>query len=138
MIRFAVTAEALDTAQLVTQMSDPRSGALSIFTGIVRNHDPSVDGEVAGLEYSAHPEADNILERLTTENHRAFGSHATTAFHRVGSLAVGDTALVVAVMNAHRREAQDACSQLVETIKAELPVWKKEVLVNGEHVWVAW
>lgn len=118
----------------VAAVTGPRHGAIATFLGIVRDHDPSVEGEVTALEYSAHPDAPGILEAICTSHD---GPEVTIAVtHRVGLLHVGEAALVAAVASAHRREALDTLGALVEHIKGELPVWKKEILADGSHTWV--
>lgn len=118
----------------VAAVVGPRYGAVATFLGLVRDHDASVEGEVTALEYSAHPDASRILEEICASHDGPDVAIAVT--HRVGRLGVGESALVAAVASAHRREALDTLSALVEHIKAELPVWKKEILADGSHTWV--
>jgi molybdopterin synthase catalytic subunit len=117
-------------------VSDPRAGAVATFVGLVRDHDPSVEGRVVGLDYTAHPTAPDVLERLAAAAAEHEDVIGVAVSHRIGHLAVGEAAIVAAVSTAHRAEAFDVCRALVETVKAELPVWKREVLEDGSHVWV--
>ena len=117
-------------------MSVPRAGAVATFLGVVRDHDPSVEGEVVALDYSAHPDAEAVLARLAGDAAATDGVLGVAVSHRVGLLRVGEAAIVAAVATAHRALAFDVCRELVETVKAELPVWKREVLRDGSHVWV--
>ncbi|WP_062211974.1 molybdenum cofactor biosynthesis protein MoaE [Demequina oxidasica] len=121
----------------VSAVAGPAQGAIASFVGTVRDHDPSVDGRVTHLDYSAHPDAQGTLERIAAEvcGDDAVGLTAAVT-HRIGLLEVGDAAIVAAVSSAHRAEAFDTCRLLVERIKAELPVWKREVLADGSHTWV--
>lgn len=130
-----VTDEALDVAAHLASVSQPRHGAVALFVGIVRDHDPSVEGEVTALEYVAHPDAAAALLRIV-EAERIDGEVAVAATHRVGLLAVGEAALVVAVGTAHRAQAQAVCARIVEAIKRDVPVWKRELLANGTAHWV--
>lgn len=135
MIRLALISEApalLDAH--VSAVSGPHWGAIATFVGTVRDHDPSVAGEVTALEYSAHPDALTVLEAICARSDGPDVAIAVT--HRVGLLGVGEAAIVAAVASAHRREALDTLGVLVEHIKAELPVWKKEILADGSHTWV--
>lgn len=118
----------------VAAVTDPRHGAIATFLGIVRDHDASVEGEVTALEYSAHPDAPRVLKAICASHDRPEVAIAVT--HRVGLLSVGEAAFVAAVASAHRREALDTLGALVEHIKADLPVWKKEILADGSHTWV--
>lgn len=131
-----VVEEALDLQFHVEHVSDPRAGAVATFVGLVRDHDPSVEGRVVGLDYTAHPDAQAVLERLAAAAAESEDVIGIAVSHRIGHLAVGEAAIVAAVSTAHRAEAFDVCRALVETVKAELPVWKREVLEDGSHVWV--
>jgi len=130
-----VVDEPLDLLFPVEQVSGPRAGAVATFVGLVRDHDPSVEGRVVGLDYSAHPDAAAVLERIAAAavTDDVLGIAVS---HRVGHLAVGEAAIVAAVATAHRAEAFEVCRALVETVKAELPVWKREILEDGTHLWV--
>jgi molybdopterin synthase catalytic subunit len=126
----------LDLAEHVAAVSGPKVGAVAPFLGLVRDHDPSVDGEVVALDYTAHPDAEAVLRRLAQDAAAVDGVLGVAVSHRVGLLQVGEAAIVAAVASAHRALAFDVCRALVETVKAELPVWKREVLRDGSHVWV--
>lgn len=130
-----LSGEPLVPADLLAAVDDPRAGAVATFVGRVRDHDPRVDGEVVALEYSAHPDAAAVLARLADEAGAGEGVLHVALAHRVGRLAVGDPALVAVVATAHRGLAFDVCRDLVESVKAELPVWKREVLADGSHIW---
>ncbi|WP_024287551.1 molybdenum cofactor biosynthesis protein MoaE [Cellulomonas sp. KRMCY2] len=126
----------LDVTAHLVAVGDPGAGAVACFVGQVRDNDPSVDGEVVALEYSAHPDAAAVLERLAREAAGRDGVLGVAVSHRVGRLVVGEAAVVAVVSTAHRALAFVVCSDLVEAVKAELPVWKREVLADGSHVWV--
>lgn len=131
-----ITDRPLGLEEHVAAVADARSGAVATFLGRVRDHDPAVTGEVVGLEYSAHPDAGQVLDRIAGHWAAHDGVLGVAVSHRVGRLAVGEAAIVAAVATAHRRLAFEVCGALVEQVKAELPVWKKEVLADGQHVWV--
>lgn len=131
----ALSAEPLVPADLFAAVDEPRAGAVATFVGRVRDHAPAVHGAVVALEYSAHPDAAAVLVRLADEAGAREGVLHVALAHRVGRLAVGEPALVAVVATAHRALAFDVCRDLVEAVKAELPVWKREVLADGSHVW---
>ena len=131
-----VVDEPLDLQFHVEHVSGPRAGAVASFVGLVRDHDPSVEGRVVGLDYSAHPDAAAVLARIAESFVADDDVLGLAVSHRVGHLAVGEAAIVAAVATSHRAEAFDVCRALVEKVKAELPVWKREVLDDGSHVWV--
>ncbi|OBJ70165.1 molybdenum cofactor biosynthesis protein MoaE [Mycobacterium sp. 1274756.6] len=111
------------------------AGAVVGFVGAVRNHDGG--REVLHLEYSAHPSAQEVLAEAVAEvAAQARGVRAVAASHRIGTLHIGDAALVAAVAADHRREAFATCALLVDTIKERLPVWKHQFFADGTDEWV--
>lgn len=132
----AVTTSPLSVADHLAAVAHPAAGAVDLFVGQVRDHDPAAAAAVVGLEYSAHPDAERILAGLVEEAGTRPGVLGVAASHRCGVLPVGEIAVVVAVATAHRDLAFAVCRDLIELIKVELPVWKRELLVDGSHVWV--
>ena len=130
-----ISTEALDLDTHLAAVDDDSAGAVTTFVGRVRDHDPDASGAVVALEYTAHPDAEETLRRIASE---AIGSSAAivAVSHRIGRLGVGDAAVVIAVSSPHRAEAYEVSRTVIEAIKAELPVWKREVLEDGSHVWV--
>jgi molybdopterin synthase catalytic subunit len=131
----AISAEPLDLDAHLRAVDDPRMGAVTTFVGRVRDHDPDAATAVVALEYSAHPDAAAALARLATAAIGSSGALVAVS-HRVGVLQVGDAAVVIAVASAHRAEAFDVCRTLIETIKTDLPVWKKQVESDGTATWL--
>ena len=134
------TIAALSSAPLsldahIAAVADPSHGAVATFVGLVRDHDPAVAGTVTHLEYSAHPDAERVLVEIVNDVQSAHGV-VIALTHRTGLLAVGEPAIVAAAAAAHRASAFDACRDVVERVKAELPIWKREVLADGGHAWV--
>ena len=123
----------LDSAAIEAFVLGEQHGALVTFRGIVRNHDHGL--AVTALDYQAHPDAADFLEACCRDIASQFGLRVAAA-HRVGSLVVGDTALVAAVAAPHRAEAFAACEQLVELIKHRVPIWKRQHLADGATEWV--
>jgi molybdopterin synthase catalytic subunit len=129
-----VTEETLDLQAHLTAVSDPAAGATVSFSGVVRDHD---DGRgVTELEYHAHPTATSVVAQVAAEIAARDGVIAVAVSHRIGLLRVGDVALAAAVSAAHRREAFAGCSDLVDEVKRRLPVWKRQVFVDGSDEWV--
>ncbi|WP_170025310.1 molybdenum cofactor biosynthesis protein MoaE [Planctomonas sp. JC2975] len=136
-LRAEISADPLDLAAHVALVESPQMGAVATFVGIVRDHDPDAAGVVVALEYSAHPDAARVLADLAERV--AVGERAEVRIavsHRIGRLSVGDVAIVCAVASAHRGDAFDVCRELVEAVKHELPVWKKQLEADGSHSWV--
>lgn len=128
-----ITEEPIDEAAVKAAVESETSGALVMFHGIIRNHDGGQS--VNSLDYSHHPEAQKFLENIIAEEQDRTGLKLS-AVHRVGPLSIGDAALVAASAAAHRREAFEAIENLVERIKAEVPIWKKQHFTSGSSEWV--
>lgn len=128
----------LSVDEVFQAVQDPAAGGTALFVGTVRDVDPTVDPDstVVRLDYSSHPAAldklREVAERVATES----GVIAVAAVHRVGELAVGDAAVVVAAAAGHRAEAFGASRRLIDELKAEVPIWKHEVFADGETTWV--
>ncbi|MBE1877393.1 molybdenum cofactor biosynthesis protein MoaE [Myceligenerans pegani] len=111
----------------------PECGAVVTFRGVVRDDDGG--RSVTSLDYEAHPDAAETLRKVCQAVAAETGLRVA-AVHRYGHLEVGDVALVASASAGHRREAFEACSLLVERIKAEVPIWKKQRFTDGESEWV--
>jgi molybdopterin synthase catalytic subunit len=129
-----VTHAPISVADLATIVASERAGATVTFSGDVRDHDHGK--QVAHLEYEGHPSARDVLTDIAREVGARHSVIALAVIHRIGSLAIGDAALVAAVSAAHRDAAFAACADLVDTTKARLPVWKHQVFVDGTDEWV--
>lgn len=124
----------LDVGEVVSALTDRAAGALTLFVGQVRDHDGGRG--VEGLDYSAHPSA---LTRLREVADRVAAEHdvlGVAAVHRVGTLQIGDVAVVVATTSAHRDASFVASRALIDTLKAEVPVWKHQRFDDGDEEWV--
>lgn len=132
-VRAAVTEASLDLTALAQEVADAAAGAVVTFEGVVRNHD---EGQgVQGIEYSCHPSAGEVITQVVAEAAARPGVRALGAVHRVGSLQVGEAALVVAVAAEHRGQAFGAAAELVDQVKLRLPVWKRQVFADGSSAW---
>jgi molybdopterin synthase catalytic subunit len=126
--------EPLDVAQIEALVRDRDAGGVAVFVGVVREHDDGRD--VTGLSYSAHPTAINVLTEVAADVVTKYDVIAVAVVHRVGDLAVGDLAVVAAVSAAHRGPAIDACHDLIDTLKARVPIWKHQTFADGSDEWV--
>lgn len=124
----------LMVAEVLAAVSGATVGGTTIFVGAVRDHD---DGnEVAALSYSAHPGALETLRSVVADVAAAHPKANLAAVHRVGDLAIGDLAVVVGAGCAHRDEAFAAARDLIEQIKAQVPIWKHQRFADGSEEWV--
>lgn len=130
----AVSEELLDIDAHLRAVEDPRLGGVTTFVGRVRDNDPDAQSPVVGLEYSAHPDAEAALRRIAEEA-GGDASAVVAVSHRVGRLEVGDAAVVIAVASEHRAEAFEVCRAVIEDIKRDLPVWKRQVESDGTTSW---
>ena len=125
---------ALSSDEVLAAVADPTAGGTALFIGTVRNHDQ--DKPVDRLSYEAHPDA---LEHLRKVAQRICDDPAVTALaavHRTGDLVIGDAAVIVAVAASHRDVAFTACRQLIDELKAEVPIWKHQRFTDGGSEWV--
>ncbi|PRI10673.1 molybdenum cofactor biosynthesis protein MoaE [Leucobacter massiliensis] len=128
-----VDEQPIDEAAVRAAVDSPESGAVVVFHGVIRNHDGGA--AVRALDYSAHPEAQRLLAELVADEAARSGLRLAAA-HRVGALRIGDAALVAAAAAAHRAEAFAAIERLVERIKAEIPIWKRQHFADDTSEWV--
>lgn len=129
-----ISDEPLSVDRVLAGLEDPAAGGLVLFVGRVRDHDGGQG--VTGLSYSAHPSA---LERLQDVCDRVAEEYDVTgvaAVHRVGDLDIGDLAVVVATTAGHRGSSFEASRALIDTLKAEVPIWKHQRFADGTDEWV--
>jgi len=124
----------LDVNQALSLVFGPEIGGIALFVGTVRNRDH--DAAVISLDYTQHPSAVDVLTRCAEETADHHDVLAIAVQHRVGHLEVGDIAVVVAVGAVHRGEALAACAHLINTLKAEVPIWKEQHFASGDAEWV--
>lgn len=135
-VRFARISESPITLQeCVSAVEERQAGAVVTFAGVVRDHDEGRG--VQGLSYSAHPAAGEAIAASADRVAAAHPEASIAVAHRIGELAVGDVALACAVSSAHRAAAFAACAELVDDIKATVPIWKEQVFDDGSTEWVA-
>jgi molybdopterin synthase catalytic subunit len=126
--------EPLSLDEVRAAVSDPGAGAIVLFAGTVRDQDGGQG--VVRLSYSAHPSAAAELHRVAEKVVAEFGVLALAAVHRTGELDIGDLAVVAAVSCPHRGEAFEACRMLIDTLKHEVPIWKRQWFSDGSSEWV--
>jgi molybdopterin synthase catalytic subunit len=140
-----LSAEPISVDQAIAAVESDTAGAVVSFSGVVRNHDGGKP--VERLSYSAHPTAHQVMAdvvaRLAEEQAAGAGEGGVPsqpvriwAAHRIGMLEIGDPALVCAVSAAHRGQAFAVCSELVDRIKEQVPIWKEQFFTDGSVEWV--
>lgn len=142
-VHAVLSAEPISVDQAVAAVESDTAGAVVSFSGVVRNHDGGKP--VLRLSYSAHPTAHQVMAdvvaQLAAEHTPAEGKGQSQpvriwAAHRTGMLEIGEPALVCAVSAAHRGQAFAVCAELVDRIKAQVPIWKEQFFADGTVEWV--
>lgn len=129
-----LTGEPLSLDRCVAAVRDPAMGGLVTFTGMVRRHSRGVT--VERLEYEAYePMAVREMTRLCEEIEAEHAGVRLAVEHRVGTLQVGELAVVIAAAAPHRAEAFTACRAMIDRLKERVPIWKKELGEDGS-TWV--
>jgi molybdopterin synthase catalytic subunit len=129
-----LVADPIDAGALLAQVQSAERGGTACFLGTVRNHQRG--RQVLRLEYSAYlPMAEAECGRIVAEAESRWDV-AVALRHRIGELAIGDTAVAIAAASAHRDEAFLACRYTIEEVKRRVPIWKREVYADGSVEWV--
>lgn len=131
--RIQATTLSLDTLLASSERAD--CGALAIFAGTVRDHH---EGRVVrSLTYSAYARvAEKLIRDIEQEIAQRFDVPICRAVHRVGALAIGETAILAIARGAHRAETFAAMQALVEAVKHRVPIWKEEFYADGTSAFV--
>jgi molybdopterin synthase catalytic subunit len=125
----------LSVADCAAWAATPKCGGIDMFIGTVRN--VTKGKAVVRLEFEAYESmALSEMQKLADAAAGKWPVHKVLIHHRVGTLAVGEIAVVIAVSSPHRDAAFEACRYLIDTLKQTVPIWKKEVFEDGEQ-WVA-
>ena len=133
---FSLTDKEIVPSKEVLESLDPRSGGLVFFEGRVRYHNEG--HSVKSLEYQCYDEmAINEGEKIIKSAFTKFDIHSAKCIHRYGHLNIKDIAVWVAVGSSHRKEAFQACEYIIDQVKCNVPIWKKEYYVDQKPVWVA-
>jgi molybdopterin synthase catalytic subunit len=120
-----ITEQPIDLQELIEAVTNERNGGVVLFTGLVRRWNEGQ--QVHWLEYEAYQEAAEAeMEKLAVQVQERWGLTDIAMVHRVGHLEISEIAVAVAVGAPHRAEAFDACEYAIDTLKATVPIWKKE------------
>jgi molybdopterin synthase catalytic subunit len=133
---FEIREQELSVAEVIAAVTRPEAGGISVFVGTVRSD--NAGHAVTLLEYQAYASmAAKEMARIGAEISAEIAGVELAVLHRVGSLTVGQIAVVCAASAAHRGEAFSACRLLIDRIKARVPIWKREHGPSGPY-WVGW
>lgn len=132
-MRVEILDHELPTCTVVDEIKAGSDGAVCVFDGIVRNN--TRGRQTVYLDYEAYREmALKQMNELAEQALEKFGVRDVALLHRLGRLQVGETSVLIVVASAHRGAAFDACRWLIDTLKKQVPIWKKETFVDGA-VW---
>ncbi|OIN59702.1 molybdenum cofactor biosynthesis protein MoaE [Arsenicibacter rosenii] len=130
----ALTSDPIDMGSAQKYLQSDQAGAINFFLGVVR--DNTADRAVDRLEYEAYGRmAISEMQKIADQACQRWNILRYVIIHRTGVLRVGETAVLIGVATPHRADSFDACRYIIDTIKQTVPIWKKEVLTDGE-VWV--
>ncbi|HEY3220472.1 MAG TPA: molybdenum cofactor biosynthesis protein MoaE [Gemmatimonadales bacterium] len=127
-----LTKSPISAASLLSSVQSPERGGTCVFLGTVRSED-----DVTGIEYSAYDEmAIAEIERMLAEARARWPDARVALQHRLGIVPVGEASIAIAAAAPHRDEAFAACRYVIEEVKKRLPIWKKELHLDGSATWV--
>ena len=130
-----ITDKPIDIREAADAAASKTAGAVNLFVGNIRHE--SHGQQVRWLEYEAYESmAVSEIRKIMEEASRRWDVKGYAVIHRIGTLRPGETAVVIAVATGHRKESFEACSYVIDTLKETVPIFKKEVLENGEE-WVS-
>lgn len=125
----------LSPQDCLQQVASDEAGGTVLFDGTVRNN--TQGRAVVRLEFEAYaPMAISEMRKIAEEVERRWEARHVAIHHRVGTLGIGDIAVLIAVATPHRAAAFEACQYAIDTLKETVPIWKKEIFEDGE-IWVA-
>ena len=131
---FRLTHGPVNLTSVVVEVADERAGAIATFLGTVRAQSRGRD--VIALEYEAYEEmAEDVMAAIADDVQQRFDLCKVAIAHRLGRVEVGETSVAIAVSAPHRQDALAACADAIEALKAEVPLWKKELYADGEE-WI--
>ncbi len=129
-----LTHNQLDRTALIEYVTVPEYGAVTIFEGIVRNN--THQQTTLYLEYEAYEiMAMEVLRRIAEDAQRRWPGIGISVAHRLGRVEIGEASVIIAVGSAHRAEGFAACHYIIDTLKSDVPIWKKEFTPDGSY-WV--
>ncbi len=130
-----ITSDPIDPEDIMSRVRSDADGAIVLFCGVVRDHDAG--RAVVGLRYEAHEAmAREKLEQISADVASQVEIGDIAVVHRVGELSVGEISVAIAVAAPHRDAAYKASREVIERLKREVPVWKRERYADGDEAWL--
>lgn len=133
-VAVTLTSGEISSTSSIQQVQSDSCGAIVNFVGNVRNNDHGK--EVSSLSYEIHPQTESILVQVVNEVASRHKVSKVAVAHRYGEIPIGESAFIVSVSASHRGEAFAACAEIVDEVKARIPIWKHQVFADGTDEWV--
>jgi molybdopterin synthase catalytic subunit len=132
-----ITSEPLSVDAAVRSVTHPDVGGIDVFLGTTRSETSSEQKKLASLDYEAYADmAMGQMRDLAARARQRWPILRLAVLHRIGRVAVGEPSVIIAVACPHRAEAFEACRWLIDALKAEVAIWKREVWADGSSSWV--
>ena len=132
-----ITAHPVPVDQAIRFVSDSRAGGVGVFLGTTRDESSTTGAPLVALDYEAYPEmAMRQLRDVARRARERWPILKLVLLHRTGRVGLAEPSVIVAVSTPHRAEAFEACRFLIDALKAEATIWKKEVWADGQQTWV--
>src|SRR5579864_5544274 len=129
--------ERIEIGPVIEFVTDPAAGGIAVFLGTTRAETNSAGAVLRALDYEAYEEmARAQMESLAVEARRRWSIQRLAILHRIGRVPLAEPSVIIAVSTPHRADAFDACRWLIDTLKSQAPIWKKEVWADGTQRWV--
>ena len=133
---FEIVDHEIDIDSITAKVSSPEAGAIATFIGVTRNFTGNM--QVTCLQYEAYPSmAIKMMKKIGAMAEKAFDIKKIAITHRIGAVSIEEVSVVIAVSASHRKPAFQACEYAIDTLKELVPIWKKELMTNGEQKWIA-
>jgi molybdopterin synthase catalytic subunit len=132
-----IQADAIDTDKAIAFVADPRAGGIDVFLGTTRAERHADGRDLVALDYEAYTDmAAKQLQQLAATARLRWPIVKLVILHRMGRVALAEPSVVIAVSCPHRGDAFEACRWLIDALKADVTIWKKEVWSDGNGTWV--
>jgi molybdopterin synthase catalytic subunit len=132
-----IPATSLSARAAVDAVAAAGAGGIAVFLGTTRAEENERGQPLVALDYEAYPEmAGQQMRDLARRAREKWPIVRLALLHRAGRVPIGEASVIIAVACAHRGEAFDACEWLIDTLKAEVAIWKKEIWGDGSGTWV--
>lgn len=129
-----IVTEPIDVCGLLQLAHHPKAGGIVLFSGEVRNH--HTQKKVSHLEYEAFvPMAEKMIREITQTAIEKWNLHSAICVHRIGKLEICESAVVVVTSHSHRKESYEANQYIIDRVKHEVPIWKREFYEDGTSFW---